>query len=141
MAVQKSATSSLDVAEQALMQRLDEAIAKKLYHQEGLTIGSLARDLQTQEHRLRALINAKMGFRNFNDFLNRHRIADACAQLADPALAGTPILTIALNLGYGSIGPFNRAFKQATLLTPTQYRRQKLGLVGDAQAVASEEAS
>jgi AraC-like DNA-binding protein len=133
-----TAVAELDQAEQTLMLKLDEAIANKLYRRDNLTIGNLAQDLQAQEHRLRVLINTKMGFRNFNDFLNRHRIADACAQLADPALAGTPVLTIALNLGYGSIGPFNRAFKQATGLTPTQHRRQKLGLLSDSEAVATK---
>lgn len=125
---------ALDALEQALMQRLDEAMANKLYRREGLTIGVLARELETQEHKLRALVNNKIGFRNFNDFLNHHRVTDACAQLADPTLAGTPVLTIALNLGYGSIGPFNRAFKQATGLTPTLYRRQKLEIASGAQA-------
>ena len=33
-----------------------------------------------------------------------------------------PILTIALEAGYGSIGPFNRAFKQRMGMTPTEYR-------------------
>ncbi len=128
------ASVQLDASEQALLQRLDQAIANKVYRQEGLTIARLARELNTQEHRLRALINAKMGFRNFNDFLNRHRLGDACAQLADPAKASIPVLTIALNLGYGSIGPFNRAFKQATGLTPTQFRRRELGDSAGAQA-------
>ncbi len=38
-----------------------------------------------------------------------------------------PILTIALDAGFGSIGPFNRAFKAHTGLTPTEYRRGHLG--------------
>jgi AraC-like DNA-binding protein len=135
------AVVELDQVEQTLMLKLNEAIANKLYRRDNLTIGNLAQDLQAQEYRLRALINTKMGFRNFNDFLNRHRISDACAQLADPALAGTPILTIALNLGYGSIGPFNRAFKQATGLTPTEHRRQKRGLISKSQAAAAENAN
>jgi AraC-like DNA-binding protein len=139
--VRPAAAVELDLVERALLQRLDEAIAKQRYRQEGLTIGALARELQTQEHKLRALVNARMGFRNFNDFLNQHRIADACVQLADPAFAGAPVLTIALNLGYGSIGPFNRAFKQATGLTPTQYRRQKLGQAGASRPMVSEEGS
>jgi AraC-like DNA-binding protein len=33
-----------------------------------------------------------------------------------------PILTIALDSGYGSIGPFNRAFRQRYGMTPTEYR-------------------
>ena len=33
-----------------------------------------------------------------------------------------PILTIALESGYGSIGPFNRAFRAHFGMTPTEYR-------------------
>ena len=35
----------------------------------------------------------------------------------------SPILTIAMDSGFQSIGPFNRAFKAATGQTPTEYRR------------------
>ena len=115
----------LEVGERTLLAQLDAAVTKQAFLQDGLTIGQLANQLGTQEHRLRQLINAKMGFRNFNDFLNHHRVHVACQQLADASLARTPILTIAMKLGYGSIGPFNRAFKQSTGLTPTEFRRQK----------------
>ena len=74
----------LEVVERMPLDQLDAAIAKQAFQQEGLTIGHLASQLGTQEHRLRRLINAKMGFRNFNDFLNHHRIRVACQQLADP---------------------------------------------------------
>ena len=33
-----------------------------------------------------------------------------------------PILTIALDAGFGSLGPFNRAFKDAEGMTPSAYR-------------------
>jgi AraC-like DNA-binding protein len=39
-------------------------------------------------------------------------------------LAGRPILSIALDLGFASIGPFNRAFKAITGLTPGDFRQQ-----------------
>jgi AraC-like DNA-binding protein len=32
------------------------------------------------------------------------------------------VLSIALEAGFQSIGPFNRAFKAATGLTPTEFR-------------------
>jgi AraC-like DNA-binding protein len=32
------------------------------------------------------------------------------------------VLTLALDCGYASIGPFNRAFKARFGVTPTQYR-------------------
>jgi AraC-like DNA-binding protein len=47
--------------------------------------------------------------------------------LADPGQAEVPILTIALDAGFGSIGPFNRAFKAQTGLTPSEYRRARAG--------------
>jgi AraC-like DNA-binding protein len=36
------------------------------------------------------------------------------------------VLTIALDVGFGSIGPFNRAFKAGTGLTPTEFRQRAL---------------
>jgi len=33
-----------------------------------------------------------------------------------------PILTIALDAGFGSLAPFNRAFRSHTGCTPTEYR-------------------
>jgi AraC-like DNA-binding protein len=37
-----------------------------------------------------------------------------------------PILTIAMDAGFQSLGPFNRAFKADTGLTPTEFRRLAL---------------
>jgi AraC-like DNA-binding protein len=35
-------------------------------------------------------------------------------------------LTIALDAGFQSLGPFNRAFKAHTGMTPTDFRRDRL---------------
>jgi AraC-like DNA-binding protein len=98
----------------------------RLYRAEGLSIGALATKLGTPEHRLRRLINRQLGYRNFNAFLNGYRLADVTSALADPAQEAVPILTIALDAGFQSLGPFNRAFKAETGLTPSEFRRQKL---------------
>ncbi|HZR04178.1 MAG TPA: helix-turn-helix transcriptional regulator, partial [Burkholderiales bacterium] len=117
----------LDPIDRAIVERLTRAMeVEHLYRREGLTITSLADALQLQEHRLRHVINQHLGFRNFNDFLNQRRIRDACEALSDPARSRIPVLTIALDLGYRSLSPFNRAFKEYTSLTPSQYRRAKL---------------
>jgi AraC-like DNA-binding protein len=34
-----------------------------------------------------------------------------------------PNITIAMDAGFQSLGPFNRAFKALTGVTPTEYRR------------------
>ena len=99
---------------------------KKIYKKEGLTIGELAGLMNEQEYRLRKLINGQLGFRNFNDFLNQYRINDACETLSDPAHGRKTILEIAYELGYQSIGPFNKAFKDLKGLTPTAYRKTQI---------------
>ena len=69
-------------------------------------------------------ITGALGYPNFNQMVNGYRIEEAKRRLVDPALAHLPILTIALDCGFGSIGPFNRAFKADAGMTPQEYRRQ-----------------
>jgi len=112
------------VVDQPLLRRLQHLmIVDRAYRREGLTIGVLSAELDVPEYRLRQLINEGLGHRNFNAFLNRYRIEEAKAALADPEQMEVPVLTIAMDTGFQSIGPFNRAFKAATDLTPTEFRR------------------
>ena len=101
--------------------------AERAYRQDGLTIGTLAQQLGLPEYRLRRLINQALGYRNFNSFVNHYRIAEVKAALADPSQAEVPVLTIALDAGFSSLGPFNRAFKAETGMTPSEYRRLQAG--------------
>jgi AraC-like DNA-binding protein len=107
---------------------------ERAYRQENLTIGALAEQMGLPEHRLRRLINQGLGHRNFNAFLNGYRLADAKRALADPSQAEVPVLTIAMDAGFQSLGPFNRAFKADTGQTPTEFRREHLGPPGAALA-------
>lgn len=107
------------------IERLDEAMKRDmLWRREGLTIGELADVVGLPEHRLRRLINDRLGHRNFPSFINQQRIAAAKDILADPANARRSVASIAFDLGFGSLGPFNRAFRDETGLTPTDYRRK-----------------
>ncbi|MEO6842427.1 MAG: AraC family transcriptional regulator [Bradyrhizobium sp.] len=99
----------------------------KAYREDALSIASLSQSLGVLEYRLRRLINGQLGHRNFSAFVNGYRLNEVVAALADPSQAEVPILTIALDAGFGSIGPFNRAFKAHTGRTPTEYRRAHLG--------------
>jgi AraC-like DNA-binding protein len=119
--------SNLGVAEGILRDKLLALMDDGYFQEMGLTIPVLAGKLGHPEHQLRRLINGHLGYRNFSAFLNSYRIAAAKQHLADPERARTPVLTIALDLGYASLGPFNRAFKETTGTTPTDFRRQKLG--------------
>ncbi|MFT4102274.1 MAG: AraC family transcriptional regulator [Burkholderiaceae bacterium] len=119
--------ASIDAADVDLAHRLRQAMTIERAHaDETLSIASLAARLDVPEYRLRRVINRQLGHRNFTTFVNGHRLADARAALADPARRELPILTVALDAGFASIGPFNRAFKADTGLTPSAYRRQAL---------------
>jgi AraC-like DNA-binding protein len=115
-----------EAADRQLIEQLNARMADEAWRREGLTIGDLAQELNAPEHRLRRLINQRLGHRNFADFLNGHRIAAAKRRLADPAEARTTVAAIAFDLGFGSLGPFNRAFRAATGATPTEWRRTAL---------------
>ena len=111
-------------ADQKLIDALTRLMADdRAYRDERLTIGTLALRLAVPEYRLRRLINQRLGHRNFNAFLNDHRIREARAALEDPTQAEVPVITIAMDAGFQSLGPFNRAFKATTGVTPTEYRR------------------
>ena len=109
-----------------LLQRLLRTMDReRAYRDDGLTIASLAKRLGIPQYRLRELIK-QLGHGHFSQFVNGYRLAEARAALEDPAQAGVPILTVALDAGFGSIGPFNRAFKLKTGETPTEYRKRTL---------------
>ena len=107
----------------ALVSKLLTHMASELPHRdETMSIAKLAAQLGEQEYRLRRAINRAMGYRNFASFLNGYRLAEVKAALADPAQESVPIITIALDAGFGSLGPFNRAFRDAEGMTPSEYR-------------------
>jgi AraC-type DNA-binding domain-containing proteins len=97
----------------------------QVFREPDLKVAELAARLGTAEHRLSKLISQQMGENNFNQLLNRHRIAYACTLLSMPADVGN-ILHISSECGFASLGPFNRAFKNLVGCTPSAYRARCL---------------
>jgi AraC-like DNA-binding protein len=125
---QPPAASAPEADDSRLLARLaNEMRTERLYRQDGLTITAVAARLGVPEYRLRRAINQGLGARNFNAYLNEFRIAEAKAALADSAQRDVPVLTIALDAGFGSLAPFNRAFRAQTGCTPTEFRAKSLG--------------
>ncbi|MES2340290.1 MAG: AraC family transcriptional regulator [Pseudomonadota bacterium] len=110
--------------DQVLLARLRAALdGEELWRREGLTIGALAASLGAPEHHLRRLINEGLGYRNFTAFINERRVEAAKQMLSDPSKARTTIATVAYEVGFSSLGPFNRAFRAGAGRTPTAWRR------------------
>lgn len=119
--------TGLDPRDEALHKRLlEEMDERKIFLEPNLSIRSLAEKLKTPEHRLRVLINQGLGYQNFSTFLNGYRIEAVKAAFADPDNVRIPVLTIALDTGYNSLAPFNRAFLKVVGMTPSAYRQSLL---------------
>jgi AraC-type DNA-binding domain-containing proteins len=117
---------ALSAADKLELDRVLNAMAGGLYLEPGLSIGSLGDILKIPEHRLRRLINRGLGYRNFAAFVNDYRIEEAKRRLADPELAREQIIQHAFSLGYSSLAPFNRAFRERVGVSPTEYRETAL---------------
>lgn len=125
--VNPSSVTAHDAGEDKLVIALKKLMQdERHYCSEDLTLASLAGKMEIPEYRLRKLINQQLGYRNFNAYINAFRLDEARAALSDPARRDLPVLSIALTSGFQSIGPFNRAFKAATGLTPTEYRKENM---------------
>ena len=89
-----------------------------------LTLAELAHRLRTNTSLLSHVINTGCGH-NFNDFVNRYRVAEAERKLQDPRLAHYSLVGIALESGFNSKSTFNRVFKKLTGRTPGEVTRPK----------------
>ncbi len=99
---------------------------QKVFKDPELTIVSLASDLAVTQHRLRTVINQTLGYPNFNEYLNNYRIIEVKRVFADPKYHHVPILTIAMDSGFKSLSPFNKAFRGTVEMTPSEYRKRPI---------------
>jgi len=105
------------LAERLLALLRDDAIDSR----PDLRIGDVAARLGQPEYKVSQCISTVLGFPNFNRLINHHRIERAKRLLADPD-QGQPILEVAFECGFGSVGPFNRAFREQVGVTPREFR-------------------
>lgn len=123
-----AAPQSISPIDQTWLDALSQCMEKETYYRNNdLTIRSLSEHLNIPEHHLRRLINQQLGYRNFNEYLNRFRIKEASLRLQDPQQARLPITTIAIESGYASLTTFNKAFKSLKDMTPSEFRRENRG--------------
>jgi len=107
----------------ALASRVRQLLEDRSYVlQADLKLANLAKDLREADYKVTNCITGILGYRNFNHMINVYRVEAAKSALRDPKKNDQSILMIALDCGFSSIGPFNRAFKQETQQTPSAYR-------------------
>jgi AraC-like DNA-binding protein len=109
--------------EQELIDRLQQLMTDDAaYRDATIAVAVLAKRMGVSEKKLRELINGRLGCRNFASYVNAFRVEEVRRRLLDPRQDEVPILTMALEAGFGSIVAFNRAFKDRHGATPSAYR-------------------
>ncbi|MCQ9640930.1 helix-turn-helix domain-containing protein [Chryseobacterium sp. WG14] len=93
---------------------------EKPYLDDKLTLQKLAEQINLPEKQLSLLINQHTG-KHFFDFINEFRINDAKTLLKEQSQL--TVLEVLYKVGFNSKSSFYTAFKKATNLTPTDYRK------------------
>lgn len=107
----------------ALARRILDAIQdEKIVTTPNLKVAEFSAMLGVHDYKVTQCITGRLNYRNFNHLVNSFRLKRAKTALRDPEKKTQPILSIAFDCGFNSIGPFNRAFKQETGMTPKQFR-------------------
>ena len=111
-----------DAAAQALLVRIDSALtANRLFARPDLTLAALARETASTPHLVSEALN-RVGGTSFRDLVNRRRVDDVKAQLADPRNDGYTIEGLGASAGFGSRSALYHAFRLLEGTTPTAYR-------------------
>lgn len=119
----KAKAAPRDAGDDLLASRILETLQRdKMFATPELKVGDLAALLGEQDYKVTQCITGSLGFQNFNQLINSHRIDSAKELLACPGNKGRPILSVAFDCGFNSLGPFNRAFKSQVGMTPREYR-------------------
>lgn len=109
---------------QYLASLIDYMDNKKPYLNNELTLNQLALDVNIPLHHLSRIINEHFN-QNFFDFINQFRVNEFIRRVAEPRYSNYSLLAIAFDCGFNSKTTFNRFFKKATGITPSQYKNKQ----------------
>lgn len=94
-----------------------------LYRKPDLSLSVLAGKLSISPHLLSQVLNERLN-RNFSDFVNSYRIAEAGTIFEKPGGTGKKVEMVAFEVGFNTIMAFYNAFKKYTGMTPAQYKKK-----------------
>ena len=119
----KYKTSALDSAMSAVLRdELEKHMnAERPYLESQLTLPQLAEELRISPNYLSQVINEQLQ-KNFFDFINEYRVAEAKSKLAPGNATKRSIADIAYESGFNSKSAFYTAFKKHVGTTPSEFR-------------------
>jgi AraC-like DNA-binding protein len=95
---------------------------ERIFLDPNLTLAMLGKRLKVSSQKLSMAVNSRSGS-NFNEYVNRYRVAHAAAILKDARQSHLSIAAVAYDCGFNSLSSFNSAFKKNTGETPSAYRK------------------
>lgn len=98
---------------------------EKIYKESNICLDTLSEKLNTTRHNASQVINEHFKM-SFHELINTYRIQEAKAILNSDTQKNLNIIDIAYEVGYNNKVTFNKAFKKATQLTPSQYQRTSI---------------
>ncbi len=119
---EKSKISTADI--EAIHQKLSELMqTERFYTNPELTLSDLAQKIEVHPNILSQVINS-VEQKNFYDYINHMRIEEFKRLISLPENQKFTLLSLAFECGFNSKTSFNRNFKKATNLSPSEYLKQ-----------------
>jgi AraC-like DNA-binding protein len=107
---------SLELKEE-LLALLDD---DKIYKESGISLDLLSEKLGTSRHNTSQIINEHFNM-NFYELMNKYRIDEAIQLIKNGKENKLNIIDIVYKVGFNNKVSFNKSFKKALSVTPTQY--------------------
>ena len=98
-----------------------------VHYKEPISLADMAR-LFGYNYRYMSGIFNRLFKHSFSDMINNYRVSHACEMLSE---GDAEITEIAHSCGFGSVRSFNRNFKEALGISPSEYRKSRIELHSD----------
>ncbi|MEQ1953735.1 AraC family transcriptional regulator [Mesorhizobium sp. CN2-181] len=113
--------AALTAQDREILDRLDGLIIEqKLFRDDNLTLARLARRLGVPARTVSGAVN-RLARKNVSQYINDHRIAEACRLLRETDISVTSAM---FEAGFQTKSNFNREFKRVTALSPAAWREK-----------------
>jgi AraC-like DNA-binding protein len=116
----------LSATEQQLITEIKQYIEKDYaYRNSKLSVEIVANDLHSTASKVSRVINQSLGI-GFKDYINEHRINEACSRLNDGSYMteSQTLERLGYDVGFNSKSTFYRAFNKQLGLNPKQYLKR-----------------
>jgi AraC-like DNA-binding protein len=122
-------------ASRSLLQNLTLLMEQeKAYHDPDINLEKLANSLKASKHHVSQVINEHLGV-SFFEYVNQLRVEEARQLLTETSRSDLHVIEVAYLTGFNNKASFNAAFKKATGMTPTEFRRNHGKTDSGAEAV------